>query len=70
MKTKRQIQKELKDVHGIDVTLRPRKTTLERLLKEANEVCDPRRNDGFDYDYIWIILTLSLCMIALLPWID
>ena len=34
-KTKREIQKILKDRFNIDVTLRPRKATLERLLKDA-----------------------------------
>ena len=33
--TKREIQKVLKERFGIEVTLRPRKATLQRLLKDA-----------------------------------
>ena len=33
--TKKEIQKVLKERFGIEVTLRPRKATLQRLLKDA-----------------------------------
>ena len=82
--TKREIQKVLKERFGIEVTLRPRKATLQRLLKDAvskstkngcsgwhsqiEEITDPRKPCGPTYWKIIPIALFLLSLVVLLPW--
>ena len=80
--TKREIQKVLKERFGIEVTLRPRKATLQRLLKDAVAKSTKAGCSGW-YEKIeeatkvqpkrnyWLLLPISLFMLSLyvlLPW--
>ena len=81
--TKKEIQKILKERFNIEVTLRPRKATLQRLLKDAvsqstkkgcsgwheriEEVCDPRKPCGPTYWKIIPIGFFILTLVVLLP---
>ena len=63
--TKKELQKLLKK-YGIDVSLRPRKSTLERLLEEVKN--SVKVEEKKDYSIYYILALLSICAIALLPW--
>ena len=81
--TKKEIQKVLKERIGIEVTLRPRKATLQRLLKDAvnnstkkgcsgwheriEEITDPRKPCGPAYWKIIPIALFMLTLVVLLP---
>ena len=63
--TKKELQKLLKK-YGIDVSLRPRKSTLERLYEEVRDSVKVEKKK--DYSIYYILLVLAICGIALLPW--
>ena len=74
--TKKEIQKVLKERFGIEVTLRPRKTTLQRLLKDAVSQSTKNGCSGWHEQIeeatkvqpkrnYWLLLPISLFMLSL-----